>query len=190
MSLPLLFIQRVAALDQTIREAGIPLDGIALVDPNSTPPVTRIDYRPEATVQQRTDGNAIVDGWDWSQGAHDLYANGLQRTQALAFLESAEGTYKLLRAAFDVTRDELNILRQWNQSFKSEVAAAASLADLKNRVALLPTLPDRTLLQFKNAVENKIGGGDVDGFAPMSFAAVAEPAPTGLMAKLKNFFIG
>lgn len=134
--------------------------------------------------------------WQWNGSAWiavdqptlDGEKLALQRQTALDFLNSPEGTYKLLRAAFDVARDEVNILRLWTFNFKSEVAAAASLADLKNRVALLPTLNDRTLLQFKNAIENKIGGGSVDAFAAPASQAAAQPV--GLMAKIKNFFVG
>lgn len=53
--------------------------------------------------------------------------------------------------------DEINLLRDWLMDFKVEVAAAASLADLKLRIANnLPNLPQRTEQQAKNAYENKI----------------------------------
>lgn len=58
--------------------------------------------------------------------------------------------------------DEFNTLRQWTVSFKAEVAAATNLADLKTRVATLPTLNDRTITQVKAAYSNKISGGSAD----------------------------
>ena len=66
------------------------------------------------------------------------------------------------RALADILKDEINILRDWTADFKAEVAAASNLADLKTRVAGLPTLNDRTLAQLKTALENKIDGGSVD----------------------------
>ena len=51
-----------------------------------------------------------------------------------------------------VALDEINVLREWLASFKTEVAAASSLSDLKTRIAGLPATPDRTAVQLKNAV--------------------------------------
>lgn len=68
----------------------------------------------------------------------------------------------LERAFADVIKDEINIIRQWTVSYKAEVAAATSLANLQTRVAALPTLNDRTLAQLKTAINNRIDSGDVD----------------------------
>ena len=67
-----------------------------------------------------------------------------------------------LRAALLVTLDEVNILRQWLASFKTEVAASSNLADLKNRVATLPATADRTASQLKTAIKGKIDAGSAD----------------------------
>lgn len=67
-----------------------------------------------------------------------------------------------LRAFVGVLVDELNILRQWTRDFKTEVAAATSLANLQARVATLATLNDRTLAQAKTAYQNKISSGSAD----------------------------
>jgi hypothetical protein len=69
---------------------------------------------------------------------------------------------KLARALVSVLIDELNDARAWITSFKAEVAAATTLADLKTRVASLPAMPARTLAQAKTAIANKIDGGSVD----------------------------
>jgi hypothetical protein len=61
-----------------------------------------------------------------------------------------------LRGLALATMDEVNLLRQWIVAFKSEVAAASSLADLKARVAALPDLPDRTAAQIKPAIRARI----------------------------------
>ncbi len=67
-----------------------------------------------------------------------------------------------LRAALLVIMEEMNLLRGWLASFKSEVAAATNLADLKTRVATLPATPDRTASQLKTAIKNKIYAGNAD----------------------------
>ena len=66
------------------------------------------------------------------------------------------------RAVAKITMDELNILRAWLASFKTEVAAASSLADLKTRVASLPATPARTIAQLKTAIKNEIDSGNSD----------------------------
>ena len=67
-----------------------------------------------------------------------------------------------LRASLLVVMEEMNALRQWLASFKTEVAAATNLSDLKTRVATLPATPDRTALQLKTAIRGKIDGGFAD----------------------------
>lgn len=68
----------------------------------------------------------------------------------------------ILRAFSDITKDEINILRQWIVSFKVEAAAATNLSNFQSRIASLPNLPDRTLAQLKTAIENRIDVGAVD----------------------------
>jgi len=111
-------------------------------------------------------GGAIV---EWSQAEKDAKAaadavaldTGTRagaRDQLVGFRSNA----LLLRALADILRDELNILRgNWN-AFKVEVAAAASLADLKTRVAAMPNLPDRTLAQLRTAINTRVDGGTID----------------------------
>ncbi len=67
-----------------------------------------------------------------------------------------------MRAIVSILLDELNTLRAWTVSFKAEVAAATTLADLKSRVATLSTLNNRTLTQAKTAYQNKINDGSAD----------------------------
>ena len=67
-----------------------------------------------------------------------------------------------LRSIAKLIVDEINALRQWIVSFKVEVAAATSLADLKTRVASLPDMPDRTLAQAKTAYKTLIDGSNLD----------------------------
>ena len=85
-----------------------------------------------------------------------------QRQEALVLFSSTAGQQKLIRAILLVLLDENNVTRQWITSFKVAVAAATSLADLKARVAALPNMPDRTVLQAKNAVQDKLNSGSSD----------------------------
>lgn len=67
-----------------------------------------------------------------------------------------------LRVLCDILKDEFNIVRGWTVSFKAEVAASTSLANLQTRVATLPTLNDRTLDQLKTAFDNRVDAGTVN----------------------------
>lgn len=69
---------------------------------------------------------------------------------------------KLQRAVLLVALDEINLLRQRDRDRSIDVAAATSLADLKTRWAARPSLADRTITQFKNAVQTKINSGASD----------------------------
>lgn len=82
------------------------------------------------------------------------------RNTQKSLIDGTDGVY--LRALINTLIDEINILRQWNTSFKAEVAAASSLADLKTRVSTLPNTPDRTLAQAKTAILSKIDDGSAD----------------------------
>lgn len=66
------------------------------------------------------------------------------------------------RAVADITRDEINNIRQWIMSFKAEVALASTFANLKVRVATLPDMPDRTLAQLRAAIKSRIDSGTID----------------------------
>lgn len=57
-------------LDQKIRDAGIPIDGVALIDSNTHE--TRIDFKQEATKDQKDQAQQIVDNFDWSEKANDV----------------------------------------------------------------------------------------------------------------------
>lgn len=63
----------------------------------------------------------------------------------------------VLRQVVDLTIKEINLLRQWIMDYKSEVAAATSLADLKSRIAAMDDMLDRTFAQFKTQLRNGLG---------------------------------
>ena len=56
-----------------------------------------------------------------------------------------------------VAIDEFNLHASTVTAILNAVDAATSLADLKNRVATINDLPQRTIQQVKNAVRNKLG---------------------------------
>lgn len=82
------------------------------------------------------------------------------KASAVKDLSTEEGVQ--WRAVALILLDEVNTMRQWDMSFKAAVASSTSLADLKTRVAALPTLSGRTVAQLKAAYANKINVGDAD----------------------------
>lgn len=72
------------------------------------------------------------------------------------FLDDGNHRMPMFKALATIMVDEINILRGWLASYKTEVAAASSLADLKTRVAALPNTPDRTNSQLKTALKNRV----------------------------------
>lgn len=115
-----------------------------------------------ATAPQIAAAQAVIDGFDTGDAAQAAWENTDQRTAASAAVTDTNTPGKVYRGIAAVLVDEINILRQWLASFKTEVAAATSLADLKTRVATLPATPDRTLAQAKTAVQNAIAAGTAD----------------------------
>jgi len=86
----------------------------------------------------------------------------VKRDNAAALTTNGAAAGNVTRAIVAVLVDELNALRQWLASFKVEVAAATTLADLKTRVAGLPNMPNRTLAQAKTAILDRIDDGTAD----------------------------
>jgi len=88
-------------------------------------------------------------------------------TAATADIDAAKRLYdrrdltaRALRAVVLTSLDEINTLRSWIAGFKTEVAAASSLADLKTRVAGLPNTPPRTAAQARTTVRSHLDAGD------------------------------
>lgn len=102
---------------------------------------------------------SVDDAWAAQIQADNLAASRSGAKDSVDGL-SPEGVR--LRAAMLVVLDETNNLRQWIESFKAQVASASSLADLKTRVASLPSTPDRTAAQLKTAIKKKIDAGSAD----------------------------
>ena len=114
------------------------------------------------TAEQRTAALAALAAVDGGAAASDAWATGQKRGEAKVQYDGLAKEGKILRAVVLVTLDEVNTLRQWLASFKAEVAASTSLADLKTRVAGLPNTPDRTGAQARTAIRNRIDNGSAD----------------------------
>jgi hypothetical protein len=86
----------------------------------------------------------------------------LMREAAKETFDSDAPDGKILKAVVLLLIDELNDLRTWVRDFKTQTAAATSLANLQSRVASLPTLNDRTSAQARTAIRAKIDAGAAD----------------------------
>ncbi len=143
-------ITYVARLDVAIKAAGVAITG---VNSNGivSPPALQAAAQPTITA------------FDDSPAAQATFDNSQYRANSVDDIDNNKsGVYKSLRSAASLLVDEENLIRQWLMSFKVEVAAATSLADLKTRVATLPAMPDRTMAQAKTAMKAKVNSGDVD----------------------------
>lgn len=98
-----------------------------------------------------------IDGFPAAQAADE---NLMDRDRARDLFLNHPNWRKMMVAYSSIIKDEINILRLWTHDFQEEVANATSLADLKTRVAALPTLHDRTLSQLKTAINNRISEND------------------------------
>lgn len=85
-----------------------------------------------------------------------------QRSEAKDAIDGLDHSAKLLRAIIIVLLDEINSLRSWIRSFKTETAAATNLANFQTRVATLPNMPDRTTVQARTAIKASINAGTAD----------------------------
>lgn len=141
-------------LDSDIRAASIAIDGISgVVSP----------YNPASVIVSPTSmqpaAQPIINAFDPSQAAQDAWQAEQDESTANTFMVVLDPHSRSYRAVAAIMVDELNSIREWIVSFKSVVAAATTLSDLKTRVATLPDLPDRTLAQAKAAFINKVNSG-------------------------------
>lgn len=113
---------------------------------------------PQPTAQQLADAEASPAYADWlAEYGGDAVRTA--RRLARELYDAADHLGRIQRAMAVLTVDELNALRSWVTDFKAAVAAATTLADLKARVALLPSLPPRTYAQARAAVRAAVDGG-------------------------------
>lgn len=84
------------------------------------------------------------------------------RNLSSASFRAIDSNAMLVRALSEVAIDEINIIRRWDMSLKTAVAAASTLSQLKTNIAALPALSDRTSLMFRNSILDKISNGSAD----------------------------
>lgn len=125
------------------------------------------DLSPVAGVEPRywkIVGDAVLPMDAGERAAVDAAALTTSRTQAKAAAKAAIDGLDgyVLRAMAANMLSEVNDLRTWITSFKAAVAAASSLTDLKNRVAALPNVPQRTVTQAKTAYKALLDGSTLD----------------------------
>lgn len=125
-------------------------------------------FGPESGWTRETIAGMLVDWITTKPSAADVTArvdgsDGIPSTKQSAKnrIETDLNEFGRLERAIVVTAlNEINNLRQWIASFRAEVAAATSLADLKTRVAGLPNMPDRTKTQLISTIKDKIDGDE------------------------------
>lgn len=139
-----------------LQQAGLG-DVLTGVTVGAAPPGTVTLSFAGATPAQQDQAAAVVAAHAWTQAAFDAWV--VQQAKALVSGDPA-APYRVDRAVVLVSMDEVNALRGWLTSFKAAVAASATLADLKTRVAALPALPDRTAAQAKAAVVARLDTAD------------------------------
>jgi hypothetical protein len=85
------------------------------------------------------------------------------RNQAKELLDAIDDERAMFRASMVAIakRFEIIHLNIWN-AFKAQVAAASSLADLKTRVASLPSLPNLSKANILQAIRDEITDGTGD----------------------------
>lgn len=151
--------EAVTALDQKLRAAGIPLDGVSPLPDGGW----RVDLRPEATQQQIDQAAAIVADFDGSPAALDTWLTVQTRERAKAALDRQRSELEaLLRAVVLALVSELNTLRTRQRAQDAAIAGAGSLAALKSAWAALAPMPDRTGGQARTAIAALLDAGSAD----------------------------
>lgn len=119
----------------------------------------------EGTAQSLKDAaQAVINVFDFSDAAQLLRNNAGLRVQAKAAIAGDQTFGTRLTVAIDLTAlDAINVLRAWITTFKAEVAAATSLANLQTRVANnTPNLPQIGIAAVIQAVKDKLDSGAAD----------------------------
>lgn len=97
-------------------------------------------------------GTALVEMTAQEKAAVDAAIAAAADAARVAGATARYDARDLDRAILFVTLDEINALRQAIVARDNVVAGASSLANLKTAWGALPTLPDRTKTQLRNAI--------------------------------------
>ncbi len=104
------------------------------------------------STQQEIDGYQAYEDDDEKEQEADSARNMININPAMR---------RLLVATFDVLIEhQFNAVREWLMDYKTVIANANNLADVKTGVAALPNLPNKTLQDLKDAVVNRISKDD------------------------------
>lgn len=106
----------IESLSQALATAA-PIDGVCLR--TRTPPVVEIQFKAEATPQQRAAAQAIVDGWDWSAEAEAAREEAVnpERTAvraALAAIESDAAAWEVIKDTATNVQVRASMSRLWS----------------------------------------------------------------------------
>jgi hypothetical protein len=131
----------------------------AVIDPDTSGLV-------EPDLYWRHDAGAIRDMDSGEKAALDAEFAAVRlaakRDGAVARMDADSAAGASRRAMAALMIDELNILRERERTFQTDVAAANNLADLKAAVAAYPVLNDRTLAQAITKYKGLILDGTAD----------------------------
>lgn len=163
-------------LDAATR-AVCPIDGVS-VDAATDPPAVRIDYRPEATADQRAAAEAAVAAFDWSDTAQQTWEAGQNAAAAGALLASGESVPRAVRAS-DAVGYELRNNAAETLGALIEVLTAQLGTDLSAAVVarIAARRADRTFAETPPAAADAFASGTErvqrDQLLPLVGAAVA-----------------
>lgn len=146
-------------LTEAIAATGCPVVTVRVIAPG----VGGFDPAPTATPAQVATAQAAVAAFDWSDAAESAWWLTKRRSAAEAVLDGHDDLRQgALRALALLVLDEVNRhATKWND-YKTQVASATSLADLKTRVAAMSDLPVYTAAQLVAAIKAKIAAGAAD----------------------------
>lgn len=135
---------RISAFDEALRAAGIPIDGVSGVPG----PSVRIDFRPEATREQRQQANDLAQAFDWSEPTPAQE----RRQKAKTALQSLPDPLSLLVKALALELIEaLRAERQAYAALRADVIAGRS-----GGAVTAPPLAVPTVQQAVDAILSRV----------------------------------
>lgn len=124
---------------------------------------TRIDYRDEATTEQRTAAQAALAAFDWSQAAHDAWLLAKRKSLSIGTIATSNDVLIVaLRGVIEALVGELNKQKLWNAALKTAVANAATFAAFKTNIATLNNTTPISKPQVRQAIANEINAGNAE----------------------------
>ncbi len=145
-------ITRLSRLDDVIRSAGIPINGVSGI----TQETARVDFKAEATNQQRQQAAAILAGLDWTDAGDASWLAGKAKARASAASKAgSDPDDRLIRA---IAAELFN----QDQAMALRINGLLSILTANQRNAIIANgfpasaLPARTMDDFIVAVKARI----------------------------------